>query len=275
VLSITTRSSLTPVLLGALLLSACGDKADSPELSDSSTPDSSMAAPVNTRDYISREELRGLKGQSCNLLPISAVVPVANKPETEIQNFAIMGCQYSWEKDKADEIRAKNQDLVSEGLAKGISIIDIGRQQAATENTVSLYLDTYFTSTDTSRLDAHFRAITHQLTAEEKAHSRAAMEKVFSPKNAAQETAPNLSEQHREIASGMLAAIQQEVEQEVFVTVDGVGNRAAWSDYSNRLVVQHRNLFFTLNVALNDDKENLAAAKSLAAVVIANLENLL
>jgi hypothetical protein len=285
-----------------LLLSGCGDKTpQTPEdsaIAPAKEAPALPAAKTNEKDFVSRDELKTLKGKGCELLPLAPVKKLVGNPDAEIQNLSIMGCQYSWEKPNSAEISAQNQALVVEGMAKGMSIMEIGRQQQSTDNNVSLYMDTFSANQDAERLDTQFRNMTNRLTDEEKARNAEAMAKVMTSlgKNNAATDAANKAlddmevsdavkegakdilnngptEEQKAVTGGLMAAIQEEAAQEIYNDVPGIGTRAAWSDYADKLVVQHRNLFFTLTVAIGSDEENREAAKSLASVVIGNIDD--
>jgi hypothetical protein len=266
--------SLAPILTlsAALLLAACGDKAPESVSEPAADKPASPVQAVDEDSFVDRDTLKSLRGKGCDLLPLAEIAKLASKPEAEIQVIKIMGCQYSWPKDNAEEIKASNEALVAEGLKNGLSIIEIGKQQESTENTVSLYVDTFFASEDKDWLDTHFRTSTNMLTAEEKALQQDAISKALDNTGTV-DGAEDMTESQKKIAKGMLDVIQKESEKESFEMIDGVGARAAWSDYSNKLVVQHRNLFFNLNVDLGDDTKSLSAAQTLAASVISNIDS--
>lgn len=294
------KKSLTLFFPTLLLLGGCGDKAPQTQEKNAVAPAKEAPAQpaVSKSGFVNRDELKTLKGKGCELLPLAKIKPLVSNPEAEIQNLSIMGCQYSWDKPNSEEISAQNQALVVEGFAKGLSLMEIGKQQQPTENTVSLYMDTFSANQDAERLDAQFRSMTNRLTDEEKARNAEAMDKVMNSlgKNTAANDAANNAlddmevsdtvkegakellnngptAEQKAVAGGLMETIQKEAAQEIYNDVPGVGFRAAWSDHADKLVVQHRNLFFTLTVAIGSDEENLAAAKSLASVVIGNIDD--
>jgi hypothetical protein len=280
----------TLVITSLLLLAACGGEA--PPESVKATPDTTKSAdkaavagtadrqePVNdipvTIDYISRDALNSLKGKECELLTAEDIKAVARPENAEISSFSILGCQYSWDKPNAQEIAARNQEIAAKGMADGLSFVDIGKRQTPAENTISLYLDTYSAPQSTDMLDAQYRSLTNMLSDEEKARTTAALKEAFEKVSTGDTGAEPLSAQEKAIASSLMGVIAEETRNDSYVAVEGVGLRAAWSDYANKLVVQHRNMFFTLSVNTGEDAADLEAASNLAAKIVERLNSAL
>jgi hypothetical protein len=268
-----------------LLLSACGGEAptesgtssdtaaSSPSEVTSTVQEQTQTASSSAIDYISREELKGMKGKDCELLTLQDVSKVAGTDETKISSMSILGCQYSWDKANAEDIEAKNQEIVSKGMAEGLSFVEIGKRQMPSENTVSLYVDTYSAPQNQGMLDVQYRSLTNMLSDEEKARNAAALKKAFEQVSAGEGGSKPLDETEKSIAGSLIGVIEKEAQNETYEAVDGIGVRAAWSDYANKLVVQHRNMFFTLNVDTGDDQSDLKLAKTLAASVVERLDD--
>lgn len=272
-----------------LLLAACGGEAPPEPAQDlvqgqgnppptagspaGPTPGSD-ALPQNI-DYISREELKSLKGKDCDLLTAGDIEEIAIPVGIEITNFSIMGCQYSWKKLNASEIESKNQEVVAKAMAEGLSFIEIGKLQAPTENSVNLFIDTYSAPQNKEMIDVQYRSLANMLSNEEKARNAAALKKAFEQVSSGNEGGKPLTETEKSVAGKLMGVIQQEVQQDIYVPVEGVGLRAAWSDYSNKLVVQYRNMFFTLHVDTGDDQRDLKLAKTLATSTIGRLNSAL
>lgn len=284
---------LTAILSLTMLvfLTGCGGagKSDSNDASSGS----SIAGILGGSDYVSSEDLDKLDEQ-CEILTLEDVQKYATGVDaSSIQQLDILGCQYSWDKSNIEEIEAQNNQIMSDGLAKGLGFIEIAEMQLSTDNRVSLSIDTFFANQTEERVDAQFRAAANMSTDAEKDAANKALKDAFNSLGSENETSDKASEVaedlnlgdgaqdiidngatdlQKDIAGGLLDGITAEQKKDIYEMVDGVGTKAAWSNHSNNLVVLHRNIIFNVNVDIVDDATDQKTAKEIAEMVIKRID---
>lgn len=237
--------------------------------------------------------LSGLSGQkfyesddldACELLSMDMVLNFSDGvPESDIEQMDIYGCNYSWDKPDAEEIEARNNDkLIAAGFTN-IANLDLESE----ESSISLYYTDSFLPTTEEAIESVFRSTTNQLSQEEIDANNAVLRDAFSSFGTGNETddqiqdiaedsgleeviGDGLNEEEQAIGNSFLDIVAAEQAKDIYVEVSGVGDRAAWSDYSGSLVVQYNNFMFTVTAEL--DQNSQESAIQIAKQILDKLE---
>jgi hypothetical protein len=270
-------------LVSILALAGCGAKDGGSEQSK----DSGLLSSLGGTKFYSQEELDKL--EACELLPMETVLKYSNgAQESDIQQLDMFGCSYSWEKSNADEIEAANDKLMMDAGFKNLASLDLESE----DNQISLGYNTFYPPQTEEVLDNTYRSLTNQLTQAEKDQADQALKDAFdsigsgnSTNDQISEEAENMgvdesvqdkinegfTEEEKEIGNSLLDSISEAQSKELYTDVDGLGDRAAWDEFSKSLVVQYNNFIFTINADLeSSSKEN---AIKIAEEVLANIKS--
>lgn len=278
------------IILSILVLALAGCGAGNTN-SDNSGGDSSaggLLSNIGGPTFYSDEDVEDL--ESCELLSPEMVMEyAAGVSESDLSPFDMFGCSYSWDKSNIEEIEQRN----SEGFTNfDGTILEWAMIAESTENIVALsYVDFFLPQTEQA-VDTSFRSLTNRQTQEETDAARQALDNAIESLGSGDETDQQISdtaedlglnnegtqqiledgfdEDQEAIAGGLLDAVTATNSEDVYVDIDGLGDRAAWSEFSKNLVVQYNNFIFELNVDIEGD--NKAAAEDLAEQILEKLE---
>lgn len=270
-------------LVSVLALAGCGSK----EGNSNSSNDGGLLSGLSGSKFYSEEELKNL--EPCELLPMELVLEHAEgADESEIQQLDMFGCSYSWEKSNAEEIEAANDKLMMEAGFKNLASLDLQSE----DNQISLTYNTFYPPQTEEAVDSTYRSLTNQLTQEEKDQADKILKDAFDSIGSGNSTNDQISEEaekmgvdesvqekieegfnedEKEIGNSMLNNISAAQSKEVYTDVSGLGDRAAWDDYSKSLVVQHNNFIFTINVDLEESSKDKAL--KIAEEVLKNIKS--
>ena len=282
---------LVSLIVSVLVLSGCGSSNTS---NQSSTSDSSggLLSRVTGPKMYQSSDFDKLKGKECEILSMDMITPfLGNTPKSEVESMSIFGCSYTWDKSNKDEIEQRNVAIISEGIMQGNFFMP---NLESSENTVSLTYTTFVLPKTKEEADLFFRNNTNLLTPEEQKQQRDAVNQALNDlgydenlNTQANQIADDLgvsglisnqlenglSTTEKQTANSLMDIISAEEAKKVFVEVQGVGDRAAWSDYGNELVVQLNNFTFTLNVDVEASVSNKEAAISIGKQVVQNFKS--
>ncbi len=269
-------------IIAMLAVAGCGG--------DTSTPDSDsgggLLSNLGGSQYLESDDLDDL--EACELLTMDIVTSnISNVPE-DIEPFDFYGCIYEWPKSNAEEIEEANSQKIMEVGLSNITSLNLQSE----DNIVGLSYNTFALPQSEEAIDKTYRSLTNQLTQEEQDQASQALKDAFDSIGSGDETDQQVSEQAEEMGVGdavqdkleegftegekdlgnsLIDLASQTSDEDVYVEVDGLGDRAAWSEYSKDLVVQYKNFFFNLNVDLEESSQD--AAVNIAKEVLQNLKS--
>lgn len=113
-------------------------------------------------------------------------------------------------------------------------------------------------------LDNSYRSMTGLLTSEEEQKANQALQDQINESE-------DINSSDEPTVNSILDAAQNFADQQKFQSVSGIGDRAAWDDFSKSMVVQHNNFIFTLKVDQGSDNQQVA--ERLAPQIIENLDS--
>lgn len=113
-------------------------------------------------------------------------------------------------------------------------------------------------------LDNSYRSMTGLLTAEEEQKANQALQDQI-------DESEDINSSDEPTVNSILDAAQNFADQQNFQAISGIGDRAAWDDFSKSMVVQHNNFIFTLKV--DQGADNQQVAQRLAPQIIENLDS--
>lgn len=215
-----------------------------------------------------RDQLKEIDDKSCDLLTYDMVMEYAGDSvaESDIDQATYWGCIYEWDKSNLEEIQEFNNQLVTEALSNGVDILSLTGQFKTDKNKVAFSVDTLSPVSTPEALDRSYRTSISRLNEEEKQQNDEIINQVLD--NTQEEM--NLSEEESQVGDLITDIIVNEQEKAVFTDVNGVGSRAAWSDYARKLVVVHNNMIFTVEVDV-EEGNNQDVAKEIANKLIAKM----
>lgn len=281
-------------LVAIIALTGCSSSNTTENSSDNS---GGLLSGLTGPKFYTSDDLDALDDKACDVLSKDMVAKYApGKSDSDIMQITIVDCIYTWDKSNIAEIEARNDAKIAGATLAELTSGALDTE--STENRIALLYtySTYSPPRDETALDNAFRAQTNMISQEERDAANQAIRDAMNSlgqdnelTSQAQETADDLNlgegvqekieegfnDQDKAIGGTLLDAIQAEAAKQNFQEVSGVGDRAAWDDYSKTLVVQYNNFLFSLEVDLEDTYNNQEAAIELGQEVLANFQDLL
>lgn len=271
----------TLIILSILVLALAGCGGDKTSTGSESNG-GGLLSNIGGSSFYADEDVENL--EPCEILNQDMVMQYADGvSEADITSFEIFGCQYSWDKSNSEEIEERNTQIILDNGIQNIMSLNL----ESSENVIALSYNDYYLPQSEMEVDNTFRSLTNRLTQEENDANRQALDSAIESMGSGDETSKQISEtgeelgvsdsvqetldegfteQQEGLAGGLLDAIMTVNPDDIYVDVNGIGDKAAWSEYSKNLVVQHKNFIFELNVDLESDSQT--AAEELAKEIL-------
>lgn len=271
----------TLIILSILVLALAGCGGDKTSTGSESNG-GGLLSNIGGSSFYTDEDVENL--EPCEILNQDMVMQYADGvSEADITSFEIFGCQYSWDKSNSEEIEERNTQKILDNGIQNIMSLNL----ESSENVIALSYNDYYLPQSEMEVDNTFRSLTNRLTQEENDANRQALDSAIESMGSGDETSKQISEtgeelgvsdsvqetldegfteQQEGLAGGLLDAIMTVNPDDIYVDVNGIGDKAAWSEYSKNLVVQHKNFIFELNVDLESDSQT--AAEELAKEIL-------